>query len=394
MDVELLFNTAVILGVSVLVLFGYIVYLLRDNIARAKRIAEYKMRDINATTAHLRRLYDESPVPYLTLLPNGTIHNPNRAAMRLYGMLVEELEGRDFFEMHPEEDSEQAQSLRARFRSHVPFEREEIRIVRKAGSARWVMLSVFLFRPPGERARHGLATLVDITEQKNLDRAKTEFVSLASHQLRTPLATVKWHTELLLSGKHGALGEKQREYVEKVRRGNQVMVDLVELLLNVSRLEMGTLSVDVQDTSVSELVQDVLEELEPQVKEKSLAIEKQYDQGFQSIQTDKRLLRIVVQNLLSNAVKYTPEHGRVVVTLARQEGHHAIIVADTGYGIPADQQLMIFSKMFRADNIRKKSVDGNGLGLYLVKSIVELLGGTISFTSELDKGSIFTVLLP
>lgn len=387
-------NVLSVLGVIIAVLIAYIVYLIWQGDARSEHIAASLHRETIVTNAHLRQLYDRSPVPYLTLMPDGTVHNPNLAAMRLYGMTTEELQGKELFTMHPEEDLERAQSLYERFRNNVPFEREEIRIIRKDGSVRWVMMSVFMFKVPGSRDRRGLVTLVDITEQKNLDRAKTEFVSLASHQLRTPLATVKWHTELLLSGKHGTLGEKQQEYIKKMRHANQAMVDLVNLLLNVSRIEMGTLQVDIQDTDVSALIADVLEELGSQITQKSLDVRHAKEESFTTLRTDPKLLRIVIQNLVSNAVKYTPEGGTVTIALQRQEGKHAIVVSDTGYGIPPEQQSMIFTKMFRADNVRKQSTEGTGLGLYLTKSIVELLGGSISFTSELNNGTTFTVLLP
>jgi len=387
-------NIFAVFGVVIAVLVAYITYLVQEGGRRAKRIAKFLTHGSTITTAHLRQLYDQSPVPYVTLMPDGTIHNPNLAAMRLYGMTTEELQGRRLFEMLPEEDLEKGRSLFARFRSNVPFDREEIRIVRKDGSVLWVMLSVFLFRAHGERGRRGLVTLADITDQKNLDRAKTEFVSLASHQLRTPLSTVKWHTELLLSDKYGPLNSNQKEHMLKVRRGNQAMVDLVDMLLNVSRIEMGTLPVDIKDTNVEELIDDVLEELIPQIEQKSLVVSKHFGQGFTQIHSDPRLLRIVVQNLISNAVKYNPDQGKVDITLSNHGGKSAIIVTDTGYGIPPEQQKMIFTKMFRADNVRKKSVDGNGLGLYLVKSIVDMLGGSIGFTSELNKGTTFTVLLP
>ena len=383
-----------VLGIVIAVLVAYLAFVLRLGDERARWIAERQTREHIITTAHLRQLYDQSPVPYLTLMPDGTVHNPNVAAMRLYGMTVEELQGRTLFEMHPEEDLERARSLFARFRSNVPFEREEIRVVRKDGAIRWVMLSVFVFRTLGERGRRGLVTLADITDQKNLDRAKTEFVSLASHQLRTPLSTVKWHTDLLLSDKYGPLNGKQREHMEQVHRGNQAMVDLVDLLLNVSRIEMGTLPTDIRDTDAIALVDDVLEELSPQITQKRTDVSKHYGDGFAALRSDPKLLRIVIQNLLSNAVKYTRESGEVDVTLARESGKHAIIVRDNGYGIPPEQQAMIFTKLFRADNVRKESVDGNGLGLYLTKSIVEMLGGSISFVSELDRGTTFTVLLP
>lgn len=380
-------------GALLILLSMYVLYLRFTGRERAEYIAKRLTRQLATERHHLFKLYDQSPVPYLTVLPNGTIHNPNMAAVRLYDTTMEQMEGKNFFEMLADENGNNVPQFFSRFRSGVPINREEVKVVRADGVMRWVMLSIFLFRPHGQRQQHGMATLVDITDQKELDQAKSEFVSLAGHQLRTPLSTVKWHTELLLSNKYGQLNEKQMEYIQKVRKGNQTMIDLVDMLLNISRIETGRLPVDIQEVTVRSVIEDVLEEVAPQVEQKNHTIEKKYtDDG--AIKTDPKLLRIVVQNLCTNAIKYTPDGGTITITLTARDGKHALLVQDTGYGIPADQQDKIFGKMFRADNTRKKSIDGTGLGLYLVKSIVEKLGGTIGFTSTENVGTTFTVLLP
>ena len=177
----------VIVGVGMAALISYVVYLLRIGKDRARIMAEGMVRELTTAREQLRRLYDQGPVPHLILTPKGSILNPNLAALRFFKMIYEELSGRDFFSMVHQEDVETMQSLMARFKQDVPFEGREIRLVRKDGGVRWVLLSIFAVRNVAKRGRQGVVTLVDVTEQKELEEAKTQFVSLASHQLRTPL---------------------------------------------------------------------------------------------------------------------------------------------------------------------------------------------------------------
>ena len=250
----------------------------------------------------------------------------------------------------------------------------------------------------------GVLIIRDVTEEKEIDRAKTEFVSLASHQLRTPLSTVNWYTEMLLAGDAGPVSEDQRRYLEEVYHGNQRMVELVNALLNVSRLELGTFAVDPSVVDIRSVVQSVVEEQALFAKNKNLTLGTNIENSVpERITTDPKLVRMVLQNLLSNAIKYTPSGGTVKIEIMKdssgRQPHHLpagilIRVADTGLGIPEKDYDKIFSKLFRADNVRETDAEGTGLGLYIAKSIVEHLGGAIWFDSEEKAGTIFYVTLP
>lgn len=246
----------------------------------------------------------------------------------------------------------------------------------------------------------------DVTRERAVDKAKNEFVSLASHQLRTPLTTVSWFSERLLGGNVGALNDKQKEYLDEVYKGNQRMVVLVNALLNVSRLELGTFVVEPEPTDVVQLARQMIDELKPQIDQRHLKFTERHAEKLPLLNADPKLLGMVFQNLLSNAVKYTPDKGSVSIDLRlikrnetinkHQMGEDsiAIIVSDTGFGIPENQQYKIFTKLFRADNVQEKDTEGTGLGLYIVKSVVEHSGGMIWFTSEENKGTTFYVTLP
>lgn len=234
----------------------------------------------------------------------------------------------------------------------------------------------------------------DITKEKEVDRAKTEFVSLASHQLRTPLSTIGWYSEMMLSGDTGELNPEQRNYLMEIAGGNRRMVNLVNALLNVSRIEVGTFVIDVEDVNIEEVAGQTIGELKPLIDKKKIKFNKTVGSDIGTIKADSKLLKIIFDNLLSNAVKYTPNKGQVDFEIKKENKEIVITVKDSGIGIPKQQQHNIYTKLFRADNAREVDTDGTGLGLYIVKSILTAAGGSISFNSEQGKGATFIVKLP
>ncbi|MEK7588365.1 MAG: PAS domain-containing sensor histidine kinase [Patescibacteria group bacterium] len=239
-------------------------------------------------------------------------------------------------------------------------------------------------------------TFRDITKEKEIDKAKTEFVSLASHQLRTPLSTINWYTEMLLAGDAGKLNEEQKKYLDEVYKGNQRMIGLVNALLSVSRMDLGTFILEPEPIDIVLLIENVVEEQKFAIKEKNIQLSLDFGQNIPIIQADPKLFSMVVQNLLSNAVKYTPVKGKIKISLSLNYIDRNILfkINDTGYGIPKNQQDKIFKKLFRADNVREKDTEGTGLGLYIVKAIIDNSGGKVWFESKENKGSTFYVQLP
>jgi PAS domain S-box-containing protein len=233
----------------------------------------------------------------------------------------------------------------------------------------------------------------DVTHEREIDRQKSEFVSVASHQLRTPLTSIKWFLEMLLDGDAGKLNNEQREMVQQVFDSGERMIDLVNKLLNISRIESGRVSVNPAPTDLNKLASGVVTELKVIAKQKEVKFKADLPK-LPVVSTDQKMIREVMMNLLSNAIKYTPAKGRVALAAEVKRGDVIFSIADSGIGIPKAQQTKIFRKFFRAENAVVLETEGTGMGLYVAKKVVELLGGRIWFKSEENKGSTFFFTLP
>lgn len=232
----------------------------------------------------------------------------------------------------------------------------------------------------------------DVTHEKEVDKAKTEFVSLASHQLRTPLSAINWYIELIMDG-DDKLSKKQKNYLREVYIASKRMGDLVGSLLNVSRVELGTFTILPEKVDIKMISESIFKELVPEINKKKHNIIKKYPKNTKYI-ADKKLLRMILHNLLSNAIKYTPLEGKISLEFSKDKKWLKIKVKDNGYGIPREQQGKMFTKLFRADNVKEKTSEGTGLGMYIVKSIIDEVGGTISFKSAKNQGTEFNIQIP
>lgn len=227
-----------------------------------------------------------------------------------------------------------------------------------------------------------------------LDALKTDFVFLASHQLRTPLTAINWYAEALLAGSKGSLNSAQRTYVTALRNGGQQMSSLIGDLLQASSLDLGTYTADEKPVNPEQLLKTVIRDLQPTIMQKNLTLATNIELQLPTFPADKQFVTAIMQNLVSNSVKYTPPGGRITVDLQKQRHVLYIHVNDTGIGIPKAQQEQIFAKLFRADNAKQIDSDGTGLGLYIVKTMVHRMRGEIWFSSIENHGTDFYVKLP
>lgn len=237
-------------------------------------------------------------------------------------------------------------------------------------------------------------TFRDITQEYRVDNMKSEFISIASHQLRTPLSAINTYSRMLYGGYGGELSDEQKRFMTVILSSIDRMNELINTLLDISRIETGKLQINSSTIDYTELVRSIIHEFTPIAVEKKISLTLKAPARPLAVTADSLLLMEVCSNLLSNALKYTPARGKVTVALAKQDTGILLSVNDNGYGIPKDSQANLFSKFFRAGNIIQKETYGTGLGLYMVKLIANSVGGKVWFESRENVGSTFYFLIP
>jgi PAS domain S-box-containing protein len=235
----------------------------------------------------------------------------------------------------------------------------------------------------------------DITKEKEIEKMRTDFLALASHQLRTPLSGTKWLIETIQRGIIGEVNERQKEYLNNLYQINERMIELVSDMLNVLLLESGALQVKKQDMSVSKIYGELLVMMEPVSRTRGVALRNAFtDNETLLVQSDAQALRSILENLVGNAINYS-QGGQEVVFDAKEELNTVVFsVKDSGIGIPKEEQKKIFERFYRASNAKESRPDGTGLGLYTAFLLAKKIGGNISFTSEEGEGSTFYLRVP
>jgi signal transduction histidine kinase len=226
------------------------------------------------------------------------------------------------------------------------------------------------------------------------NRMKSEFVSVVSHQLRSPLSNLKWVIELVLSGRANSVSEKQLEYFKILKENSDRMRELVSDLLTVSRIEQGKFPLRKEKIFLDDLVKKIIKEVEIFARASNVKIEFKTEKKLPPILADPSQLKLVIENLLDNAIRYIKGKGKVEIKLGKKDKDFYFEIKDNGVGIPESDQKYIFQKFFRSGNALRHQTEGSGLGLYIAKSIIEKSGGKIGFKSEENKGSTFWFILP
>ena len=233
-----------------------------------------------------------------------------------------------------------------------------------------------------------------VREAEVLAKAQSDFISMASHQLRSPLTSVRWYSERLLKHRE-TLEDKQVESAEVIHKTAVQLAAIVDDLLNLSRMEQGSVAVTLSMGDIHQLIDEVVTELLPQAEQKQIKITRQKDTAVRPINLDEKLVSQVLLNLVSNAIKYTDNGGQVTIkTTWVPEAYIKVEVADNGIGIPQAEQGRIFDRFYRSAKAIDLKVEGTGLGLSVAKMMVEEWGGTIGFTSAEGQGSIFYCTIP
>jgi PAS domain S-box-containing protein len=325
---------------------------------------------------------------------DGYFRRVNEAWNRALGYTTPELMSRPFVDLVHQEDRDATLAMFAGLLRGTPIQAFENRCRCRNGSYRW--LSWTATPKPDEQLVYAVAH--DATTRKLLEhqtqetlKMRNDFVSFVTHQLRTPLSGIKWMLEL--AGDTDEAGEKA-SYVGDAHESANRLIGLVNDLLDVSRLESGKLQVTIEPVRLREITDAVLGDVATLVREKGHVLDVESTPDLPVAMLDDQLMRQVILNLVSNAIKYTPPGGRIEIRMGRENGSLRWSIRDSGIGIPPASQRRLFEKFFRAENAHAIDTEGTGLGLYLVRLIVERLGGAIACESEEGRGTLFSFMLP
>ncbi len=257
------------------------------------------------------------------------------------------------------------------------------------------MIVAPIIDPTNQESQGVIITFRDVREERALEEARIGFISTASHQLRTPLTSMRWFSEMLLGGDAGEISEEQKHFVERIYQGTDRMIALVNLLLQLARVEAGRVKVDPVPIDLQVTTEGVILTTKVNFDNKKQKIDiKTTPAPLPVIPMDQDILWQVIQNLLSNANRYAPVESTIFVEITQKTEEIEYTVRDTGIGIPENQKARLFEKFFRADNAVSAVPEGSGLGLSLVKILVEGWGGRIWFESEENKGTTFHFTIP
>ncbi len=312
----------------------------------------------------------------------------NKTAQSLLNTSIDEITGKNIaniitFLKKDQEISPEEQLINQMFRTGdtVTIEMEDD-LYLKTSSGRKFPVEIIISPLRGDGITAGVIVFRDITKEKLLDEAKSSFISIASHQLRTPLTSIRWYAEMLGSEDAGPLNENQKNFVSRVYGSALKLNEVINLLLSLARIESGRTGKEICKIDLIAFTNDITKELEPQFKQKNINVALvPPTEKLTEINYDASMLRQIVTNLLSNSIRYTENNGKIEIKIEKGENKIIYSVKDDGIGIPASQQGKIFQKFFRADNASAAVPDGSGLGLALVRALIEMNNGSVWFKS-------------
>jgi two-component system CheB/CheR fusion protein len=293
--------------------------------------------------------------------------------------------------IHPDDYPRWQDAINRSIKGESPFAME-FRTIRPTGEIRWVSTGAYISYDESGKAVRMLGATTDITERKQLEQDKNDFLSMASHELKTPLTSMKIFIDLLSTQVEHDTSDKPKYFINRIRDQANRLTELTSDLLDVSRIDTGKLRLSKETFRLDELVTDTIEGIQPSAKQHTLIIK---SKSAVSVYADRYRLYQVLVNLLTNAVKYSPKGNEIIVTVGKQKGRVVVRVKDFGIGINKVQQKKIFDRLYQVTDPEEKTYPGLGLGLYISKEIIERHNGKIWVESEgKGKGAIFIFTLP
>jgi two-component system, sporulation sensor kinase E len=375
-----------------------------EDLTEVKRLEAVRLQQ----TESLRKLVDSIPVPAFCKDRNGRYIACNMVFETFVGMKKDKILGKSLYNIFPPEIAEKCyitdMDLLKRKKTHV----YETSLNFADGSMHQIMFNKLVFRGVTEEDSVLLGIMIDITERKQAEekmlhakmaaeaanRAKTTFIVNMSHELRTPLNAVIGFSDLLLSETVGPLNEKQKRYTENISKSGRHLLDVINDVLDISRLELGNIELYYETVDISGVIEEVQRVLSSLSAKKNIRIEYEVEKGLKTIIADRVKFKQILYNLLNNAIKFSSEGGKVTIT-AKPEGHMVeISVKDEGIGIHEADYARVFLPFVQVDESISRKHGGVGLGLALVKRFVELHGGQVWVEASPGIGSTFTFRIP
>ena len=393
------------LGLLVSMIVAYLTYLLVGSRDQALKLAKEITKDLQQEKNEALRLknFDEAVLAsigegLLILDTDMMIIRANATACRILGKSESQLLGKKLIEGQP--------ARRMNGSVYSPDERPAFLALKQRKSARTILeyqrsdgsffpASVVTAPIESKNKTYGVVEVFrDITDEIRLERAKDELVSLASHQMRTPLTAIRWFAEML-DHTSDNLSAEQTELLSSIRSSTHRMTNLVRDFLNVSRLELGRIKITPTELDVIALIEDELALIKPLLEEKQLTARIVSKSEKLLLDIDPSVFSQSIHNYLTNAIRYTKKPGSTIEVKVKQDRSSVTIsVIDQGIGIPKKSQKNIFSRFYRASNAVKTEAEGSGLGLYLVQLTIEASGGSVGFKSKEGEGSTFFIKIP
>jgi PAS domain S-box-containing protein len=400
------------IGVLALLLIGGTLFLryrvryktreLAEDIAKRKE-TEKALRE---SEEKLRRILEAVPVGITVMDTNGFIIDVNRAVVSMHGYNSrDEIIGQNAVSLIVERDREKALIFFRDLLEKGSLHNAEYQLLRNDNTEFPAALSITIIRDAGNNPLGFLAVTTDITERlqakdehnkvieyRELDKLKTNLLSTVSHELRTPLASIKGYASMLIEYDNMIKADQKRESLEAIDRSTDRLTELIDHLLDMSRLDAGLLRLDMMSLDPGEILSTAV--AEARLRSPEYRFITMFDNGLPEIIADGRRLRQVIDNLLDNAVKYSPKGTEITVSGQVKPNRLLVSVADQGSGIHANDLKKVFERMYRIEQRLEKDPGGLGLGLSLCKALVEAHGGRIWVESQVGKGSTFYFTLP
>ena len=372
-----------------------------------RRKTEEELRE---SEENYRDLYEEAPNAYYSVGKDSSITMANRRAAQMTGFNINELIGKKVFELYENTPSgnEKAREVFNRFIKGEEISGEELKLQKKDGSSMWVALSLHHVKDADGNVIASRSIAVDINERKEAEnlriekerleyasKAKSEFLASMSHELRTPLNSILGFSELMKQGIAGKLNEKQTHYIENILTSGKFLLNLINDILDLSKVEAGKIELVIERTSLPLILEETTTLIKERAARRNVNIIKELSPELEFIEVDKQRFKQVLFNLIDNAIKFSrPQGGPITITTKKAGDNVEISVTDKGIGIKAEDIGKLFQKFQQINPEISSKYGGTGLGLAICKQIVELHGGRIWVDSKYGEGTRFTFIFP